>query len=101
MGTRGDYLYTFTFRNDTLGIRSNPVFETDGTLKTYTIPNIDRTGISITGLPAGPFGNITGAPGMPISPDTQISHIEIWRNIGNGGLQFFKAGQITVGTTST
>lgn len=97
-GTRGDYLWTFTFLNDKTGSRGNPPLRADGTfvMKQATL---DRQSVIFSGFNTA-FATI---PGFPFTddrtgqPNGQITHIEIWRNIGNGGLQFFFVGKVEVG----
>jgi hypothetical protein len=121
VGTRGDYLYTVTFRNDNTGARSNPPYKraTDGTITIVTTPSVtlDRQGTSITGFPAVlAASNFRGGAlegGFPGVVDNQVTHIEIWRTIGNGNpgksnalfnaptsLQMFLVDKIAIGTTS-
>lgn len=94
-GMKGDYLYTITFRNDGTGSRSNPPIDT--TLKADTNPNfgqiqtvaashVDRQSVALS------FVTLTEAAINAV--DSQITHVELWRNIGNGGPSaFFKQGQ--------
>lgn len=87
-GMLGDYKYTFTFLNQNTGTRSNPALDNDGQIVFESISDIDRQGVNITGIPTANSES-----------DTQITHVEIWRTIGNGEV-YFKAGQVTLGTTT-
>lgn len=99
VGTRGDYLYTITFLNNNTGSRSNPPLDSEGNIQTLQVLGLDRQSVGFTGLPAA-------VAGFPFTDDRssvtngQVTHVEIWRNIGNGGLLFFKAGQVAIGTTT-
>ena len=98
VGTRGDYKYTFTFRNDVTGARSNPPIDQDGNIRTLSVQGLDRNSVTFNNLnTAFPAASI---PGFPTTPDPQVTHVELWRTIGNGGLVFFFAGMFPVGATS-
>lgn len=98
-GVRGDYLYTITYLNNNTGSRSNPPIDSEGNIQTAQILDRDRDTVTLSGIPST-------VPGFPFTDDRssvtngQVTHVEIWRNIGNGGLQFFKAGQVAIGTTT-
>jgi hypothetical protein len=119
VGTRGDYLYTITYRNDSTGSRSNPPYNkaVDGTITIATTPSVtlDRQSAAITGIPAALNASHFrgGAHGSGSVDDDQVTHIEIWRTVGNGNpgksnalfnaptsLQMFLVDKIAVGTTS-
>jgi hypothetical protein len=122
VGTKGDYLYTITFRNDQTGARSNPPYNknADGTITIATMNSanpvtLDRQSCTISTFPA--FLNAShfrgGALGSGAVVDGQVTHIEIWRTIGNGNpgksnalfnapisLQMFLVDKIAIGTTT-
>jgi hypothetical protein len=124
VGTRGDYLYTFTFRNDNTGQRSNPPYAKDanGIITLVTTPSVtlDRQGSTIGGFPVAltsfSFRGGTFDPagsGLFGVLDNQVTHIEVWRTVGNGNpgkpnapfvaptsIQMFLVDKVPVGNTS-
>lgn len=123
VGTRGDYLWTITYRNDNTGSRSNPPTTTDANGNTVPITiavkdsvastprtgslMLDRQRAAIANLPAA----LSGADFDDGRNDPQVTHIELWRTIGNGNpgkpnapfvapssLNFFLDQRIPVGT---
>jgi hypothetical protein len=119
VGTRGDYLYTITYRNDRTGARSNPPYvkAADGTITLATSPTVtlDRQACAVGNFPATLNASHFrgGAPGSGGIVDNQVTHIEIWRTVGNGNpgkphapfnaptsLQMFLVDKIAVGTTT-
>ena len=75
-GLQGRYRYYVTFLNDNTGSRSNPN-------PTYVeVEDVDRSTISLAGLPN--------------SADAQVTHLEIWRTMGDGSFFFF-VDKITIG----
>lgn len=78
-GLQGTYKYHVTYKNGATGTRSNP------NLTPVEVPNVMRQSLQITNLP------------QPTDP--QVTHIEVWRTVGNGTLHF-KIGEVAVGTTT-
>lgn len=78
-GMQGTYKYRITYLNDTTGNRSNPG-EKIGVAK-----DVNRGYVTLSNLPT--------------SADPQVSHVEIWRTVGNGD-RYFKIGQVTNGTAT-
>jgi hypothetical protein len=68
-GMQGDYQYNITYLNSTTGTRSNPDLT-----NTVNVENVNRTGVTLDDI--------------PLSTDTQVDKIEIWRTLGNGALLF-------------
>lgn len=79
VGMQGDYQYLFTFLNAVTGTRSNP------NLTPLVVTGAVRQGIDLSGL--------------PVSTDSQVTDLEIWRTLGNGAI-FFKCAQVPFGTTT-
>lgn len=72
-GLQGTYKYRITYYNSTTGNRSNP------SVSTQVAENVNRGSVELTNL--------------PVSPDSQVDKIEIWRTVG-GGADFFKIAEI-------
>ncbi len=87
VGMQGDYSYMFTFLNNTTGTRSNPYPK-----KTDTNGDIIFDPILIRDVERQPvvLGGVTVLP-APVDP--QVTHIEIWRTVGNG-IAFFLADKV-------
>jgi hypothetical protein len=91
-GQKGDYLYTWTYRNDSTGARSNPPLDLTGDvqsnpnygqIQTVSVSAVDRQIVQLQ-FPQP----LTGV-------DPQVTHLELWRNIGNSGLtDFFLVAKI-------
>jgi hypothetical protein len=86
-GMQGDYQYMFTFLNNNTGTRSNPSPKTTDTngdeiYDPVIIRNIERNGVVLGGVTV-----------LPAPTDPQVTHIEIWRTVGNGTL-FFLADKV-------
>jgi hypothetical protein len=79
VGTQGDYKYFITYYNSETNNRSNP------NSTAVVVKNVLRQEISLTSL--------------PVPTDTQITHVEIWRTIGDGAIPFF-VDRVAAGTTS-
>lgn len=79
-GLIGKYQHHITYYNENTGNRSNP-----NPNPIMAVKEVDRQGLSLTNLPT--------------SLDPQVTHVEIWRTLGNGVL-FFKVGQVVNGTAS-
>ena len=88
-GMLGNYKYTLTFLNENTGTRSNPALDNDGQIVFKEIADVDRQSVDITVIPIANS-----------EADTQITHVEIWRTIGNGEVYFFDK-KVTLGTAST
>lgn len=78
-GLQGTYKYKISFLNSTTGNRSN------GSAATQVAENVNRGYVALSGIPT--------------SADAQVSHVEIWRTLGNGD-RFFKIGQVANGTAT-
>lgn len=78
-GLQGTYKYKITFLNSTTGNRSN------GSSSTQVARNVNRGAVTLSSLPT--------------SADAQVSHVEIWRTVGDGD-RFFKIGQVSNGTAT-
>lgn len=77
-GLQGAYQYKATYYSSVTGVRSNPS-------PASTALTVQRQGVTVSGLTA--------------SADAQVTHVEVWRTLG-GGTLYFKAGQVTNGTTT-
>jgi hypothetical protein len=73
-GMQGDYQYNITYKNSTTGTRSNPDLS-----NTVDVEDINRTGVTLDAI--------------PLSTDSQVDKIEIWRTLGNG-TRLFKCKEI-------
>ena len=78
-GMQGDYKYYVTFLNDNSGSRSNP------NPNPVIVTNVLRSAVILSNL--------------PVSADPQVTHLEIWRTVGDGSVPFF-AAKIANGTTT-
>jgi len=78
-GLLGNYKYHITFKNSSTGHRSNP------NSTAVMLKNVKRQPVALANL--------------PVSADTQVDFVEIWRTVGNGAL-FWKAGEVANGTTT-
>lgn len=78
-GLQGTYKYKLTYLNSETGNRSN------GTATAQVAENVNRGYVTLTGIPT--------------SADSQVTDVEVWRTVG-GGIDFFKIGQVTNGTTT-
>jgi hypothetical protein len=79
VGMQGRYRYYVTFLNDVTGTRSNP------NPNYVEVTTVDRQSVALANL--------------PVSADAQVTHLEIWRTIGDGSL-FFWDGQVANGVTT-
>jgi hypothetical protein len=77
VGLQGTYTYHVTYLNAVTGTRSNP------NPTPVVVPTVARGGVTLTNLPE--------------STDPQVTHVEIFRTVGNGTLHF-KVGEVTNGT---
>lgn len=68
-GLQGNYKYQVTYLNNTTGTRSNP------NPTPVRVKKVKRHRVSLTNL--------------PVSTDPQVSHVEIWRTVGNGSVLFY------------
>ena len=81
-GMVGDYSYMFTFFNEETGTRSNP-----SPKKTDTNDDIIYDPVVIRDVDRQPV--VLGAVDpLPAPTDPQVTHIEIWRTVGNGTALF-------------
>lgn len=78
-GMQGTYKYRITYLNDDTGNRSNP----GEAIKQAT--NVNRGYVTLSNLPT--------------SADPQVTHVEIWRTVGNGD-RYFLIGRVTNGTAT-
>lgn len=79
IGMQGRYRYHITYLNNDTGTRSNPN-------DTYVeVSNVDRQSVALANLPL---------PGDP-----QVTHVEIWRTMGDGHFYFFVA-KVAAGVTT-
>ncbi len=94
VGMQGDYQYMFTWRNDTTGTRSNPFpTKVDSVTGATVFDPVQVRAIERQGVVLG------GVTALPAPDDAQVSHLEIWRTVGNG-TGFFLADK-TASTTGT
>lgn len=78
-GMQGTYKYRITFLNDDTGNRSNP----GDAIK--VAENVNRGYVTLINLPT--------------SPDPQVTHVEIWRTVGDGD-RWFLIGRVPNGTAT-
>lgn len=77
-GMQGTYKYRLTYFNENTGNRSNP------SVATQVAKDVNRGGVILSNIPA--------------SLDPQVTHVEIWRTVGNGD-EFFFIARIPNGQT--
>jgi len=87
-GMQGDYQYMFTFLNNDTGTRSNPYPKTTDTNGDEIYDPLIFRGVERDGIELGSSAGVTN---LPAPTDSQVTHIEIWRTVGNGTLFFFAA----------
>lgn len=105
VGMQGDYNYMFTFAayvpaSNTLITRSNPfptVLDTTANANVFNptrINDVERQGVLL--------GSTAGGPNLPAPTDAQVTHLEVWRTVGNG-VDLFLVDKVasTVGAPAT
>lgn len=97
VGMQGDYQYMFTWLNNNTGTRSNPFpTKTDSVTGATVYDPVTVRAVERQGITVG------GTNNLPAPTDTQVTHIEYWRTVGNG-TGFFLADKVasTTGTPAT
>lgn len=78
-GMQGRYRYHVTFLNNSTGTRSNP----------------NENYVEVTDVKRG----AVVLANLPTSADAQVTHLEIWRTMGDGSF-FFYVDKVTIGQTT-
>ena len=79
VGLQGTYKYQVTYLNDATGTRSN------GNPTEVTVTYVMRGAVTLTNL--------------PVATDPQVTHLEVFRTVGNGTLKF-RVAKLPIGTTT-